>query len=274
MKSANRFLFYSKSLTWGLTILCIVSGFLVTGQTSRLAGLKKLSSIQVSGITTTRFLYGADGKIKEVQSEYNWEKFYYDARGHISKVESYTDPGIFAGSARINTKTELCDSEKTPATAYQLFEYNSEGKVVKVDFYGLTNGVFERRSFTTYLYEKGKVLKSSLHGVDSVVTQFTVYQYDEKGNMITEDYYACDPAKLMPKMISKTLYEHDDKINPYQIYEAIYHVNLNNTVKSTFISFDQSFSKPIIKEMHYEYNDEGLPVKERAGNTLFRLQYN
>jgi hypothetical protein len=107
----------------------------------------------------------------------------------------------------------------------------------------------------------------------TIDTTYTEYEYDNVGNLILSTY----KARLSPngeiETLYKKTYEYDNKRNPYQGIQTYFrgdinlYVSPNNLIRKVYYNWPSG--KPMNEEVYeYEYNSEGMPVKETMKRIL------
>ena len=109
-------------------------------------------------------------------------------------------------------------------------------------------------------------------------TPHNIYQYDNKGNVITEKYYT-NFESSSPKLIRETSFKYDNKNNPFKIFEALgipgLYTNQNNItdVYTVFQEPTPGIATNSIGKTNYVYNTKGFPVKVITENSEYAYKY-
>lgn len=220
---------------------------------------------------TSQYTYNEDKLIFEVNSTSFYRKFYYDSGNKLIKEEVAVSPDMYSSSMPTSMTHEFVDPTKTGISMYSIYEYSENGNLSRQLNYRPLNGQDELRSIRSFEYDSNnRISKVLLQDHNSVVTQFSTFNYDNKGNVIEENSYSYlfIPAGTGPTHLSKVTFEYDKFINPYSIFKftgrpGIYS-NPNNIIKTKTYNYaltpgTLNFSESTIS---YEYNHKtGYPVK-------------
>lgn len=222
-----------------------------------------IKSIFVDGKINQTFIYNESGKITETQSFYFYNKYTYDINNRLIKQEIAVDPDIY--SSLYHIKSELMTSQNSTFTGYNVFEYNSAGKLLTQKNYFKKNNQFEYSSMCSLEYEGYKIVKWNLYDNKNIITQYYTYQYDGKGNVTKEKYYSLLESAAA-KLVSEVSFTYDDKNNPFKIYKdfgrpGIYS-NTNNIVETNSILYEEvpGIDKFSTSKTTYKYNHKGYPI--------------
>ncbi|MCX5847337.1 MAG: hypothetical protein NTW12_13425 [Deltaproteobacteria bacterium] len=119
----------------------------------------------------TTIEYNADGKVTKISI--------YDLEGDLMMytTKEYNTGGML-------TKTSTYNGYTNVLSAYSTYEYNADGKETKSSTYNVTDLL---TSYTTTEYNAdGKVTRTSnYNGFSNLLTGYTEYGYDAKGNIIS-----------------------------------------------------------------------------------------
>jgi YD repeat-containing protein len=262
-----------------LLILIVLIGSSLSGQAIDKPSVKneRLKYELVAGQKTTVYIYNPSGKISEVQSIHGYQKYHYNSKGLLQKEESAMDPSLLSSSRVVGTdrNKKMMTAENSKMDFYRTFEYNTIGKPTKIKHYASKQGgAFEHTSTTTLVYSNANIIRKNSCDNMGNVDQFTEFQYDNKGNVITEEYYVRSTKNAKPTLISRTFYKYDDKRNPSVIYRdrvrTLYDTNTNNVIESIHVligSADRQGQTSTTKTS-YKYDAEGFPIEQNG-----RLQY-
>jgi hypothetical protein len=261
--------FYLRGLIGVTGIMLIIGSCTKEGLFTTSNGL--LKKIKNDGYITKEISYNNDNLVSEVNSTSFWRKFYYNNNNKLIKQEVAIDPNSLSSLAPSSPIRDFVDPEKTGISMYNIYEYDTDGRLTKQLNYIPKDGADELRSINTFEYnDNGLISKELLHDRDNVVTQFRTYEYDSNGNVIEEDYYTYlfIPEGTGPKHLSKITYEYDSYLNPYKIFEQLgspgLYTNLNNIIKRKTINYDPApgIDAESISEFAYEYNEKTkYPIK-------------
>ena len=227
----------------------------------------------------SNYKYNNIGKIAEYESLYFYNRFSYNNEGRLIKQESAADPSMYS-SAFIAEKMLLMTAKNSTISSYQIFKYDENKKLVEVENYFKMEDEFELRSKVSFELINGMVAKRNLHNEKGEVTQFTVYEYDNNGNVENEKYFTSHIAESMePRLISKTTFKYDNKNNPFIIFNELgnpgLYTNQNNTIETNTIRHEESpgFDKNSIDRITYEYNANNNPTKVTTENSKYEYTY-
>lgn len=228
-----------------------------------------IKEIVGQGKTLSNFLYNSEGKISESQDLFFYQHFIYNSRNRLVKVENAVDlSGLSSSSTTWANKTTLMTSANSEFTHYDLFFYNLSGQLVTVENYQKKEGKFIYTSKKTLEYEGDRIVKLNLHNSNGEVTTYQLYTYDEKGNVKSQKYYSANyEGSTVPRLISETTYQYDNKNNPFRIYidkgEPGLYTNPNNIIETTSISYVEipGLDTPSTSKTSYQYNTNGDPIK-------------
>jgi hypothetical protein len=103
------------------------------------------------------------------------------------------------------------------------------------------------------------------------------YLYNLNGNLVEENLYNIS-AEGVTEISTTTIYEHDNKPNPYKLISKLMvpgvNTNLNNVIKETktvHMTAAQGGDIVGIIESAYKYNANGYPVSKN-GNVEYLYQ--
>lgn len=221
---------------------------------------------------TAQYSYNQDNLISEVNSTIFYRKFHYNSKGKLIKEEVAISPDSYSSTMPAGGFShEFVDPEKTGISMYSVYEYSIDGKLIKQLNYVPSEGQDDLRSILTFEYDKNdRISKVLMHDDNEVLTQYSTYIYDSKGNVIEKNSYTYlfIPAGPGPKHLSRAEYEYDTYKNPYSVfYQSGWpglHTNPNNIIK---IRTYNLFSIPGIDDnnestIEYRYNQiTRYPVK-------------
>lgn len=224
-----------------------------------------IKSIVSNGKVIEKYIYNDDNKIVEDQSFYFCNKYIYNNIGQLIKQEIAIDPDI--ASSTIQNKNELMTSKNSSFTANRIFEYNTEGKLLKQKYYVKKNGQFKYTSMVSLEYIGDRIVKWNLHNDQNTITQYYTYEYDGIGNISQEKHYSFFfSVGLEPKLVSEVSFKYDDKNNPFKIYKYLGHpglyTNTNNIIESNSVLYENvpGIEKFTTSKTTYKYNTKGYPI--------------
>ena len=201
-------------------------------------------------------------------SDMNVCKIYYNEKGKITEIRNYTQNFSY------------------PATR-STFEYNKNGDIIKYSTY--QNGYVS--SYHTYEYDSDNTLiKSEYYNTDETPEFYTLYDYDEAGNLIRKTQksyssgennnvteYQYDEANRLTKYIvndrTQEKYEYDEsgRLTTHTHYSSGSYVN------STTYKYEYNEAGQVIKKSRYhkessrdEEKMELYTAYEYSGDSLIR----
>ena len=239
-----------------------------------------IKSVWMNGSIVHQYLYDQTGKIVEENCLSYYKKYLYDENDRLLKLESAFDRSGLSSSMPVEIRTEFMTSKNSTADSYSLCQYDSEGRLSKMDHYFNETGKnFEYRSMQTFEYEGSNIVKVNLYYVpEGKITQFRVYTYDDQGNVINEKYYS-NIERSESELISETSYKYDNYKNPFQIFSITgspgFYTNVNNIIETSLIRHYEvpGFDKYSTENRSYEYNSNGYPVKAIFTNSVEEYRY-
>ena len=230
---------------------------------------KHVKSISSRGITNRKFRYDSFGKLMEDGSIFSYNKYSYDEKGLLNKVETSFDFSLISSSyydPNIQPKTEIMTSANSTITLICSFKYDSQGRLSKIENYTKRDGKnFECTSFRSFEFENGNIFRENLCDEEGNITQFYEYTYDQKGNMIKERYKVCiiDGTPSNPKLYYEKTYKYDNYKNPYQILKIAgpqFYTSANNMIEMTTVWYTNNPRTETARQS-FVYNNNGYPVK-------------
>jgi hypothetical protein len=271
----RRIIFLRLSLFLGLFAIlngCTKEGFVSTQN-------EYLKKVKNGDYIIAQYTYNQDNLILEVNSTSFYRKFHYDNSNKLIKEEVAISPDSFSSSMPAGMTHEFVDPDKTGISMYSIFEYNENGYLSRQLNYIPSNEQDELRSIRSFEYDSNnRISKVLLQDHNSVVTQFSTFNYDNIGNVIEENSYSYlfIPAGTDPTHLSKATFEYDSYLNPYSVFKLTgrpgINSNPNNIIKiKTFNlvhtpGIDDSYES----ETTYEYNSlTRYPVKVINGEEFF-----
>jgi hypothetical protein len=230
-----------------------------------------LKKIKQGEYITSQYTYNQDKLILEVNSTIFYRKFHYDSSNKLIKEETAVSPDMLSSSMPTGMTHEFVDPAKTGISMYSIFEYTENGNLSRQLNYIPANGQDELRSIRSFEYDSNnRISKVLLQDRNSVVTQFSTFNYDKKGNVIEENSYSYlfIPAGTGPTHLSKVTFEYDSYVNPYSIFKFTgrpgLNSNPNNIIKTKTYNYALTPGTLDVSESTtaYEYNlKTGYPVK-------------
>jgi hypothetical protein len=255
--------------TWIILLISILFTSCEKGDDSIVKGNSNglLSRVLISGEPYQEFTYTNSGLIYEEKSWAMYLKYTYNSDNLLLKSESYVDPSIFSSSTYVieeaQKRKEWANPQNVPKSVTDTYSYPKAGQFIErhVD---RANGTLDYGKYE--LNEKGLVSKHIFYDEDKSAG-YVDYLYDGAGNLIQEKHYFIS-ADGKTKLSNETVYEFDNKKNPYLPFNKLIfpgrNTNRNNITKETYTLYGET---PLLIEWlnitthTYEYNDLGYPFK-------------
>jgi len=159
-------------------------------------------------------------------------------------------------------QTPESDPRKASISEYSEFEYDDALRLIKKLNYFINSGNPQLTSYQVYEYENEKIVKLSTFNPQGLLTMYHDYTYDERDNLTRDDQYS---NNMDVKLLYTTLYEFDNKKNPYQVFACEgnpgKYTNGNNIIKESSISYNGLFENHSSRSYVYEYNSLDYPVR-------------
>ncbi len=229
-----------------LVVLIILFVFIGCKKESqdKIGGLR-LSAVTVNGKILERYEYNSNNLLVKAKYFTFCESNPTDEYSYIYKNEKLDTLKSVIRSLYSSTAV-ICDpASGMPANT--LFGYDNDGRI---------NKIFNTHSTISLIYnEAGRVEKRVIN--DGSADRFIYnYKYDSKGNLVEE----------INSQGNKTQYAFDNKINPYYLIKA------HPDIITAFIASPNNVIKIISqngsKEIKYQYNSAGLPIRMSDPNGL------
>lgn len=137
--------------------------------------------------------------------------------------------------------------------------YNPDSTIKERKFYNITqDGKTEQGSLTQYEYNSQKrIIRRNVSRVDNPVVAYTLYDYDNRGNVIKESYY---PGS---KLNYVNTYEYDNSPNPYRPAridaEIGWFMSTNNIIRQKTVNLASATNSD--EQWKYEYRPDGYPAR-------------
>lgn len=227
-----------------------------------------LKEILIDGKPFMEYTYTRARLLNEEKRKFHYTKHSYDERNLLTASEYYMDQAMFSSSSIVLqqalNRTEWVSPENTAKSLTKLYEYSSDGRLIKA--------VFDRNSsddgeYTTYTFENDRIVKQTMYWHEKV-SSFINYFYDERGNVLREEKYMLLEDGTQ-QLMTTTEYEYDNRNNPFLAFRRLMipgkYTNPNNILKETYtLHFevnDPSIQKVQVSTSTYEYDLRGYPVK-------------
>ena len=233
----------------------------------------------VGGKTTTQYVYNSQGKIAEREGLYFYHKYIYNGDGRLIKSESAMDPASFSSSSASLNKTTLMTAENSTISSYRIFQYDQE-KLIRVENYVERDEANELRSTNTFEYEGELISRKNLHNETGEITQYYIYEYDNRGNVENEKHYSyLFSQSTEPRIINENSFKYDNKNNPFKIFQAMgnpgLYSNTNNVIEVNTKRYEMTPGIPetSVSYTSYEYNQYDYPVKVIRATDSYEYRY-
>lgn len=226
-----------------------------------------LAAKVVSGELYCVYDYNEANLMIAEKTKFHYTRHSYNESNMLTSSEFYVDMALFSSSSDVieaaNKRTEWVDPSNTEKSLTIEFEYDHNGQ--------LTRTTYNRPSVTNteiseFAWENGRISRKTMYW-NSVVSGYIDYLYDTKGNLVKQEKYRV-PDTGIPELSTTTVFEFDSMNNPYQSFKRLMNpginTNPNNITKETYtlhFEVDQWTQRVQVTEYHYEYNQEGYPVK-------------
>jgi hypothetical protein len=195
-------------------------------------------------------------------------EFKYDSLNRVIQADRYL-PGVPSVISQFfeydSNRRLIC---KTSGEYTENYEYNSSGSLGAIILHFMSSGDgYEWEQRTEFQYSKGRISKGVILSRDGVESGYFYYKYDSRGNTIERTEYSVS-ADYKGLIISQCKFNYDENINPNPISVSPFWglsqsdiIQGNNPTYSYYYSITMS-SLPPQFQYSYDYDDEGLPLKE------------
>jgi len=224
-----------------------------------------ISKITNGEVAIQELTYHSNCLIYESVERFAYKKYSYDTQKRLTKLEQaflfdplscYMSPG--------SANETYTDPRKAKIMEYSEFEYDSTGKLTKKLNHFINNGNDQMVSYQTYDYDHNQIIKLSIYNPQGQLNQYHDYQYDGNGNIIRDEYYLTETGSDA-KLQSYSIFELDDKNNPYLVFAGEgtpgLFTNRNNILKETSVFYNLGGESQNSTQYTFEYNALGYPVK-------------
>jgi hypothetical protein len=226
-----------------------------------------LSKVVVDGKTLVEYSYNTDNLLSEEKN-----KFYFIKHNYSDKDLFATSDFHYNFSLDSTGMNAWVNAENTPKSLSKVFEYVDNDKF-RIVYSRPGDNTSE---FSEFTYDKNRIVKQTMY-LDNKISGHLDYSYDEAGNLIKKTKYVITTGDN--KLMTTTVYEYDDKPNPFygsnKIADPGINTNRNNITKETYTihyNVSPSIEKVQVTQNQYAYNEKGYPVKNN-GNIEFKYIY-
>jgi len=200
--------------------------------------------------------------ISEEKTKHSYIHHLYNEKKQLVSTEYYEDLYPLMSNARVSDslriRKEWVYPGNTLKTNTMTFEYDSTGVLLRSA---------DRTVHMTYDYDaKGRISRqTSYHGRKAY--GYTDFRYDRQGNLVkTSRYEFMDSGTA--RLITTNECQFDTHPNPYYSFRSLLipgkNTNPNNITKEVYtlhFMVDHPVRDQQVTEYHYEYNEDGYPVK-------------
>ncbi len=209
--------------------------------------------------------YYTTRNIFEEVTRFSYRKFLYNNKNQLIKIDkAFTFNPLSCAIIPGTSFEDGDDPRNAKITQFDAFEYSDNGNLKTKKSYYMNDDNELLMNYSTYEYENGKVTKINLYNPQDQLTHYYTYQYDDSGNVTTEEYYYMQDftdAQLQTRIV----YEYDTKNNPFRVFAVEgtpgRNNSKNNITRQTTINYYGGDEQSYIVEYVYEYNALGYPVK-------------
>lgn len=228
---------------------------------------KLISKVLIDDGIYMEYTYNSANLLNEEKSKFHYSRHNYNDLNQLVASDIYWDLSAASSDSHVleaaMNRTEWVNPENTAKSISHTYNYKSDGQLIRKSFVRPDDNV---SSFLEFLYEDDRIIRATGY-YNYAISGYTDYLYDTNGNIIKQTKYSVSPAGIAEKS-TITEYEYDNMHNPFQVFRRLItpgvNTNPNNIKKETYtILFEVSpdIEKVQIKENHYEYDEEGYPVK-------------
>lgn len=229
-----------------------------------------LKEVYVGDSLSYVYTYNNAKQILEKKGKWSYTKYNYRNNRLVSS-DLYFDNRIVSSSSYILNKAlnrkDWVNPENTEREFTIEYSYKGDQLVKSTLNYG----------YSIYNYdENNRISRQILFEDDGKESGYTDFSYDAKGNMVKRLRYSVS-SDGKATLETTTLYEFDDKKNPYRAFSSLVlpgeNTNVNNIVKETYMlhfEVDDFIRKVQVTENTYEYDSEGYPITK---NNVVRFIY-
>lgn len=217
------------------------------------------------------------------------QEYVYNTNGFLERQTFYVSPGkksaetlyLYDSNRLVRTETFVDISSST--TGQQLvysfteYKYGSDGKLTEERVYSKDGSQSVLRSIVVPGYQNdGKVTSHVQLAPDNLPFSLSKYQYNKSGNIILQETYRYDAG--LPVLGLRTVYEHDNKNNPYVNLSVVpFSVNKNNIIKSTTTNYNINPASPVTTTsttLYKKYTADHFPLEViEHGSVTYTYEY-
>lgn len=223
-----------------------------------------IRQIRLNNYDIQKVTYNKNCQVIESIEPIRYNNYIYNNQNQLIKIEEkmslsslscYMPTGIDGES--------FTDPRKAKVTSYVIIEYNPDGFISKKSRYFNNGDSYKQVSYELYSYLNSKVAKIENYDINNKLVDYTIYNYNDKENVQSSDYYLITQEGAVLKQTFN--YQYDNKLNPFRIFSFDgtpgLHTNLNNIVSEKSITYNKENKLEYTTTYNMEYNDRGYPFK-------------
>jgi len=202
--------------------------------------------------------------------------FEYDDNNHIYKIMwssgDYYNQFEYNAEGKLLKVLEYIGSQ---VDSYDSLEYNANGQLIKIQEYRASG---EKRSSYTLEYDThGNVIKKSEYNTDGILYSYNIYEHDINWNMINQKFYWKDheTGTILTDKYEETSFQYDDKNNVYKSWNLPFiwsETHINNVLEETYTKhYDGGESRSYTYT--YIYNEDNYPIEYTEGDERYVIEY-
>lgn len=218
--------------------------------------LKTEPDLLRGSLKTSNFYY--------IDGTYYVKHYSYDNRGKLIKDEDKTQEGTLMSSRQYEYDVyrklrTLSLWSATAKVAEHAYTYNND-RLVKSEYKEYVGGQLQVIFEQVFEYKNERLYKVIVNHFNSPASYYIILNWDG-GNIISQKRYELSSDQLT----EETVYEYDDKINPYHHLDMPSDGNpryssVNNATKNTTTTIATGVTTQIVAE--FEYDTSAQPVKQ------------
>jgi hypothetical protein len=229
-----------------------------------------LSNLLVDDQSYFQYTYNDSNLVSEESSKFDFTINHYNDKNQLVSSDYYWNNTILNSNAKMIEATlsqgQMINSANGTKGGTFRYEYDNNNNLTKVTCTRPSSG----SEYSVFSYnEDNRIDKQDIYW-NNVLTGYIEYQYDGRGNLITEILYDVS-ATGVAESPATTRYIFDNKQNPYRSFKSLpipgIYTNPNNITKELYMIHQdsgQGIDKILVKENTYEYNINGYPVSKNG----------
>jgi len=227
----------------------------------------------VNGSYEEKYVYDNNDKPIQITSKMNDEiiisKFSYNSEGKIKSVVRLNESdtvSIDNYTWKSDTLSQQLLNRQYNGILREIMHidhiFNTESKVSKIQFYVDYEDNWYNGGYEINTWNNSNLTKCENYSESFTLKSNSIEKIQKSNKLFLThlDYRRMNDSELH----STSLYEYDDKINPYaSLYSSLPHYNMgiHNVIKETYKTTEADSIEDITTHT-YEYNDKGYPTKE------------